>query len=72
MGHSELKRTLQDIVDLSNQKFDRYRLPLRVPVEGIGKFHILEREVVLRTNSGAIKTITSQNVEQHAAELARI
>jgi hypothetical protein len=72
MGHSELRQTLQSIVDLSNQKFDRYRLPMRVPVEGIGKFHILEHQVVLRTNSGVIKTITSQNVAQHAAELARI
>ena len=72
MGHSELRQTLQGIIDLSDQKFDRYRLPLRVPVEGIGKFHILEREIVLRTDSGAIKTITSQNIAQQAAELARI
>ncbi len=72
MGRTELRQTLRGIVNLSNQKFDRYRLPIKVPVEGIGKFHILEHEVVLRTDNGAVKWITSRNVEQQVAELARL
>ena len=72
MGRTELKQTLQGIVELSYQKFDRYRLPLRIPVEGIGKFHILEHEVVLRMNNGTVKCITRHNIDRQAAELARI
>jgi len=72
MERAKLRQTLKAIVELSDQRFDHYRLPLRVPVEGIGKFHILHHEVVLYTNNGAVKTIDSHNIEKRSLELAHI